>query len=176
MECPISKSWVRMDWTVDDPLGDVIGLGADWNLHVKGEPTLVDFGAGTSVYGQLKKGESARLRQNPIVRPKSVQRWETFLGPDEALKPYVVSPGSTTPPERDAEGWAHVMDRERCTAVAVADFAATKEGAEITVDADGRLRIWRHFAKPGGDVPPRAKRPTFLLHFHRMPGHRGAAA
>jgi hypothetical protein len=184
MEFPISKSWVRIDWMMDDKPGIVTSLGAEWKLHVEGEPILFDFGAGSSVYGQLQKGESARLRQkgesarlrqNPVARAASVPRWETFLGPAEALKPYVVSPGSATPPDRDAEGWAHVMDRERCTAVAVANFAASKVGAEITVDADGRLRIWRQFAQPNGDVPRGAKRLTFWLHFVGMPVHVGAA-
>src|SRR5262249_16949927 len=41
MEFPRSKSWVQVTWEVDDPNGDVAGLGADLNLNVQGEPTLV---------------------------------------------------------------------------------------------------------------------------------------
>jgi hypothetical protein len=175
IEFPISKSWVRFDWTVEDRLGEIVALGAEWNLMILGEPTLVDFGAGSSVYGQLRRGETMRLRQNPAERADSEPRWETFLGTGRDLKPFVVSPGSTTPPERDAEGWAHVMDRERCTAVAVADFAASKEGAEITVEADGRLRLWRHFGKEKFGSPKGPKQLTFWLHFVGMPVHVGAA-
>jgi hypothetical protein len=175
MEFPISKSWVRVHWTVDDPRGDVASLGAELNLHVEGEPTLFDFGAGTSVYGQLRKGESARLRQNPATRTPSTPPWETFLGPERGMKAFVVAPGSTTPPARNAEGWVHVMDSERCTALAVADFGAGKEGAEITVYADGRLRFWKHFGGPGESAPKGPKQITFWLHFVSMPVHVGAA-
>jgi hypothetical protein len=175
MEFPISKSWVRFDWSIEDRLGDIIALGAEWNLMMLGEPTLVDFGAGSSVYGQLRRGETMRLRQNPAERLAGLPRWETFLGAGRELKPFVVSPGSTTPPERDAEGWAHVMDRERCTAVAVADFAASKDGADITVEADGRLRLWRHFGKEGSGSTKGPKQLTFWLHFVGMPVHVGAA-
>src|SRR5262249_43552399 len=136
MEIPISKSWVRVDWSVDDPRGDILELGAEWKLLIEGEPTLFDFGAGTLVYGQLRHGETASMRQNPPGTPASHPAWETFLAPKDQLKRYVVSPGSTTLPARNAEGWAHVMDRERCTAVAVAEFAESKEGAAIAVDAD----------------------------------------
>jgi hypothetical protein len=174
MECPISKSWVRVIWSVDDEHGDLASLGAHINLHVEGEPTLIDFGAGTSVYAPLKRGESARMRQNPRGRPANTPVWETFVGPQQALKPFVVAPG-TSSPARNAEGWAHVMDRERCTAVAVADFAESAEGGDIIVDADGSLRLWRHFGKPGGDVPRGKKQLTFWLHFVDMPVHVGAA-
>jgi hypothetical protein len=60
------------------------------------------------------------------------------------------------------------MDRERCTAVAVEGFAAGP-GAEIAVGADGRLRLWRPFARPG------PKRLAFWLHFVGMPVQVGAA-
>jgi hypothetical protein len=160
---------------VKDPEGEIIGLGAEWNLNVQGEPTLVDFGAATSVYGQLRRGETMRLRQNPDSRPKTQPRWETFLGSGRDLNPFVVSPGSTTLPARDAEGWAHIMDKERCTAVAIADFANSNEGAEITVDSDGRLRLWRNFGKVGPGSPKETKRLTFWLHFVTMPVHVGAA-
>src|SRR5262249_38214813 len=175
MEFPISKSWVRVQWTTVDTHGDFLSMGAELNLHVEGEPTLFDFGAGTSVYGQLRKGESARLRQNPAKRPESTPAWETFLGPERALKPYVVTPGSATALSRNAEGWAHVMDGQRCTALAVDEFGTGKHGAEITVRADGRLRLWKHFAAPGEPAPKGMKQVTFWLHFVTMPVHVGAA-
>jgi hypothetical protein len=175
MEFPISKSWVRLNWRIDDPRGDVIELGADWKLQVEGEPTLFDFGAGSSVYGQLRRGETAIMRENGPGTPASHPAWETFLAPKDQLKPYVVSPGSATTPARHAEGWAHVMDRERCTAVAVADFAESKEGSAIVVAADGRLRLSRRFGRIDTGSTRGAKRLTFWLHFVGMPVHVGAA-
>lgn len=174
IEFPISKSWVHVSWTVEDAPGDVVSLGADLNLHVEGEPTLLDFGAGTSVYAQLKHGESARLRQTGKERPANTPPWTTFLGTEKDFRPYVVAPGSSGPTS-NAEGWAHVMDRQRCTAIAIADFAKSPEGADIIVGAEGRLRLRRHFGQPGADSTPGRKQLNFWLHFVDMPVHVGAA-
>jgi hypothetical protein len=159
MEFPRSKSWVRVSWTVADPQGGVAALGAELNLAVQGPRTLVDFGAGSYVYAALRPGESAVLRGGPP--------WATLVGRAGALRPYVVAPAEGRNPP--AEGWAHVMDRERCTAVAVEGFAA-RPGAEITVGADGRLRLWRPCTPGAGP-----KRLAFWLHFVGMPVQVGAA-
>jgi hypothetical protein len=165
MEFPRSKSWVQVTWEVDDPGGFIAGLGADLNLNVQGEPTLVDFGAGSLVYAALKKGQTTALRSGPGAS------WETLLGPSGALKPYVVAGRDAV----KAEGWAHVMDRQRCTAVAVADFAVAGQEAEIAVDADGRLQLGKNFTSAGANPPPGPKKITFWLHFVGMPVHVGAA-
>jgi hypothetical protein len=173
MEFPRSKSWVKVAWTVEDQSGLVAGLGADLNLNVQGEPTLVDFGAGSGVYAHLRKGQRAVLRAGSLdARPApSTPAWQTLLGPAESLAPFVVAPPGQGPP---AEGWAHVMDRQRCTAVAVAGFADRGQEADITVDADGRLRLWKHFARDGAPVPAGPKTLVFWLHFVSMPVQVGA--
>lgn len=157
MEFPISKSWVYVAWSVDDPKGLISGLGAELNLNVEGKQTLVDFGAGSLVYARLRAGETAVLRQEG-------PRWRTLVGKAGAPEPYVVA----VPGAERAEGWAHVMDNQRCTAVAIADFAklgGPSAAAEIAVDANGRLRLYR-----GG-----TKQLRFWLHFVGMPVHAGAA-
>jgi hypothetical protein len=58
------------------------------------------------------------------------------------------------------------MDRRRCTALAVADFAPGP--SEIAVDAGGRLRFGRTYSGKG------AKALRFWLHFVGMPAHVGA--
>src|SRR5262249_13592567 len=63
MEFPISKSWVCVTWSVDDPKDLISGLGAELNLNVDGKETLIDFGAGSLVYARLRAGETAVLRQ-----------------------------------------------------------------------------------------------------------------
>jgi hypothetical protein len=169
LEFPLSKSWVRVRWQVDDPQGYVAGLGAELDLDVRGEPTLVDFGAGSLVYAALRQGQAAVLRTGSPGAP----RWETLVGPADHPRPYVVAaPGPGTP---GAEGWAHVMDRDRATAVALADFADPGQEAEVAVDAGGRLRLWRHFARGGTAPPPGPKKITFWLHFVGMPVQVGAA-
>jgi hypothetical protein len=169
MEFPRSKSWVRIAWEVDDPKADVTGLGADLNLAVAGEPTLVDFGAGSLVYAALKKGQRASLKAGSLGREK--MPWEVLLGPADAMKPFVTAPGG--PQGGKAEGWAHVMDRTRCTAVALTGFGDARQASEITIDADGRLQVWQHFAKDGAGSAG-VKRMTFWLHFVGMPVAVGA--
>jgi hypothetical protein len=165
LEFPLSRSWVRVDFTVEDPKGLVEALGVDLNLNIQGEPALVDFGAGTSVYTTLKKGQSAVLRSGPLFKDRS--GWQVLVGPTKAPAPFVVMPPDN--PSK-AEGWAHVMDRQRCTAVAVADFAQEKQRSEIAVDADGRLRCEREY-----DGKAAQKTLTFWLHFVSMPVQQGAA-
>jgi hypothetical protein len=176
LQFPLSKSWVQVDWAVDDPHGWVAGLGADLNLNIPHEPALVDFGAGSYVYAHLRKGQSALLRHNhsQSKRPS----WETLVGPAGAPTPYVVahhSPSQTVEvPRAAAEGWAHVMDQHHCTALAVADFAHPKEEADITADADGRLRFGKHFGRKGKQCPKGLKKLRFWLHFVDMPVQVGA--
>jgi hypothetical protein len=175
MEFPVSKSWVRVSWAVDDPEGYVGGLGAELNLNVEGEPTLVDFGAGSLVYAALRPGQAAVLRGGSLLKEAAPDRprWETLVGPADRPRPYVVAqPGARGP---DAEGWAHVMDRRRATAAAVAGFADPGQEGEIAVSADGRLRLWKQFHQRAPGAPPVAKKLTFWLHFVPMPVQVGAA-
>jgi hypothetical protein len=173
LDFPVSKSWVRVTWVVDDPEGHVAGLGAELNLNVRDGPTLVDFGAGSLVYAALRPGQTTVLRAGSLAAKLRTPRWETLVGPADQPRPYAVAlPGART---ADAEGWAHVMDRERATAVALADFAEAGREADLTVDADGRLRLWRHFARGGTAPPPGPKKMTFWLHFVGMPVQVGAA-
>ena len=171
MDFPLSKSWVRVSWEVDDPQGYVAGLGAELNLNVEGESVVADLGAGSLVYAALRPGQAAVLRGRPFSGEGP--RWETLVGPADRPRPYVVAP----PGERtaDAEGWAHVMDRQRATAVAVAGFADPGQQGEIAVGADGRLRLEKQFGQAGAPVPPGPKKLTFWLHFVPMPVQVGAA-
>jgi hypothetical protein len=170
MEFPISKSWVRINWTLADPKNDVAGFGVELRLNVPDAPVLVDFGAGSSVYTALRKDEVATLRAGRLDAAKAEQpAWATLRGPAGALRPYVVAPPGE---RRPAEGWAHVMDRQRCTAIAVEDCAEAGQETELTIDARGRLRIGRTFA---AKETRKEKRLSLWLHFVGMPVQMGAA-
>jgi len=154
MEFPRSKSWVKTSWTVQDPEGFLSGLGLDLHLNLESGPALVDFGGGSMVYGQLRAGQAAALIGGP-------QSWRVLLGPVESLEAYVTARSGT------AEGWGHLMDRERSTAVAVEDFGRRQD--RIEAGADGRLQIWREARGAG------PKTLTFWLHFVGTPVQIGAA-
>jgi hypothetical protein len=168
IEFPRSKSWARVTLTLDDPRGLVTGMGADLLLNVPDGPTLVDFGAGTMVYASLRKGEAAMLRSFPRREGPlySAVNWETRLGRRDALRPHTRAL-PTSPP---AEGWAHVMDRQRCTALAVEGFAGLVSEAAIEVAAGGAVEVRRSFP-PGGEG---ARRLRLWYHFVDMPVAVGA--
>ena len=158
MEFPRSKSWVEVRWVVEDPGRRVAGMMADLNLLLEERPVLVDFGAGTMVYAALRPGQGASMLGD--VSPSGRQSWRVDVGD----APYAAVSGR-------AEGWAHVMDPRRATAIAIADFARSGPVLRdsISVSPDGRLRIRRDFS--GG----LQKRLTFWLHFVDTPVQVGAA-
>jgi hypothetical protein len=79
---------------------------------------------------------------------------------------FVVPSASST---AKAEGWAHVMDSQRATAVAVDGFG---RGGRDVIEANGSgdLQLERHFIK--GHKGPKTHR--FWLHFVKMPVQVGA--
>lgn len=158
MEFPRTKSWVQVDWTVADPNGFIAGLGAEVPLHLNEAPVLVDFGAGSLVYTPLMRGQSALLRG-------SSQSWAVDTGPWNERTPYVVGPAG-----QRAEGWAHVMDDQRCTALAIDRFGQHRRNDTIEVTPDRRLTFTKTFPLADG-----VKHLTFWLHFVTMPVHVGAA-
>jgi hypothetical protein len=174
MTFPRSKSWIELNWTLSsDDLKAGDALEVDLNLLVKGTPTLVDFGAGSLVYTTLAKGESAILNDFfPIRRQGAAPRWEVSRGRGEKFLPLVK--GSTRP----GEGWAHVMDRQRCTALAVGTDRQQFAGLdryEIRIAADGRLRLRASAADPKQRKGGRgAIRLRCWLHFVDMPVQVGA--
>ena len=170
---PSSKSWVEATWTVTDPEGFIGGLGVDLPLRIDGNPTLVDLGARSTVYGTLKGRERMTLRAGhaPGLDNDEARAWRIHKGQPEILTTFAEEMATET--EHPAEGWTHVMDSTRCTALAVADFgAATRD--RIEVDADGRVQAWRDFAG-GGALPAKSRKSfRFWLHFVPMPVQVGA--
>jgi hypothetical protein len=149
MDFPRSKSWVEVRWTADDP--QVSSMAVDLNLLIEGSPTLVDFGASDTVYAALKPGQRFALSAGP---PST---WFVHLD-DE---PYATG-------KDRAEGWAHVMDKQRATAIAVADFDGLSRD-RIEISADGHTRIRRDFTGAG------QRSRHFWIHFVPMPVQLGAA-
>jgi hypothetical protein len=164
---PARVSWMEVDLHVDDPLQHVAALG--WQLHVNldppsaKDPTLVDFGASRTVYGSLRPDWQMELR----ARPSLDIPWQVWRGQKGELRLMEAAPLKSA---ARPEGWAHVMDRRRCLALAVSEFA--KQGDEqLTVDADGTLSAWRTFAAEVG----REKMMQSWFHFVTFPHQLGAA-
>jgi hypothetical protein len=157
MEFPRSKSWVEVRWTVDDPNRWVTAMMADLNLLMEGGPTVVDFGASNTVYVGLRPGQRAVLSASMPTEPGS-PLWFVHLGSD------IYASGVRA----RAEGWAHIMDPQRSTAVAVDGFGR-ESNDHIEVSADGRLVIRREIVRGNERFL------HFWIHFVSSPVQIGAA-
>lgn len=175
---PVSKSWVQVDWKIDDPRQVVLSVRAEIAQKLAAptddEPTLVDFGASSLVYmslgpearGKLQASRAAAQSNGPL-RPS----WEVLRGDKNGLEPFVVQPAGHD--RTEAEGWAHIMDRGRCLALAVDEFGDF--GADlIELTAKGDITLARKFSTDGPDRPA-TKSFRFWLHFVGFPPHLTAA-
>jgi hypothetical protein len=175
---PVSKSWVQVDWRIDDPRKAVrsarLELAQNLAAPTDKEPTLVDFGAASLVYLALLPGTvgklqaTARVGSSPAAAHPS---WTVLRGMPDRLEPFVV--GSAAVPTGAAEGWAHIMDRTRCLALAVDEFGRDGDDS-IETTAEGNVTLVRRFLT--GEVDhPATKNFLFWLHFVGFPPHVTAA-
>ncbi|HXT59188.1 MAG TPA: hypothetical protein VN699_11160 [Pirellulales bacterium] len=180
LDFPRSKSWVRVECEVKDGKRQIAALGADFHLRLsptKARPVIVDFGAPSSVYTALAPAQRAVFRGSPRVgtngaedRVARAAPWDVTRGVEGKMAPYVVGLADDA---RPVEGWAHVMDEQVCTAVAVDRFG--QDGVDrIEIAADGRLRLWREFGEGGAAKPDQPKTFVFWLHFVPSPPQIGA--
>ncbi len=172
MTFPNSKSWIEVVWTIDDPRDQVTRLTIGTGLKLDGSPILVDLGANNTVYSQLRQWERIRLRAGSAPRsPVPDAPWEISKGAGRSLDASFARAASKNSPP--AEGWAHIMDNSRCTAVAVADFGRSTRD-EIECSSPGGLTLTRYFADVDGGSGISIKSIRFWLHFVTMPVQVGA--
>ena len=152
-------------------------MGIDLELLLEGSPFLVDCGARSTVYSTLEPSERLVFESGAGL---SVQgrdlSWRVARGREQrlALEAAAIRDEAASP-----EGWVHVMDARRCTAMAVAEFAepSARRLDRFEIEGNGRLRFERQFRS--GGAPPRpdeapAKRIRFWTHFVPMPVQVGA--
>lgn len=167
---PVFKSWVEVDWRMEDPQGKLGGAGVKLKMNLdppaRQAPTLIDFGATSLVYLSLNPGQHGRFSGDP-------RSWQVLRGVPDRMEPYVSSPKQTTAPVRP-EGWAHVMDRRRCLAIAVDGFAAAGED-RMEVSAEGLAEFHRRFQTAESSSPSGSRRLRFWLHFVPFPPQQTAA-
>ncbi len=159
MHFPGSKSWVRIDWTVNDPHGSVRELVAELNLAVANQPVLVDFGAGSYVYTKLRADEAAELRTGGYSKTASC---EVLRGKRGRLEPFVL----TRSRFGNDIGWAHLMDEKRSTAIAVSK--PKRWNGRLAITGRGNVTLARR--RPAG----RTASLTFWYHFVSSPIQIGA--
>jgi hypothetical protein len=159
---PRSKSWVEIVWTINDPSKTAPAVQFDLDLLIEGTPTLIDLGASETVYGTIKDDQVMSLAAAPKTLWKVYQ--SQAKGPGLSL-----FAGSTPNGNNHAAGWAHVMDRKRCTAAAFDQFGQHHNDAIVT-KANGNLSLKREFS----DLNETRRTFHFWLHFVPMPVQIGA--
>src|SRR5262249_26024291 len=149
---PAPVSWVEVDWNIDDPLDKVAAAGLQLDLKLEpataAAPTLVDLGATSTVYTSLRQGQEAELSSGPSAAGTDAaddRPWSIHRGVRGRLTPFALGPKQ--PAGARAEGWAHVMDRKNCLALAVSDFAQDTRD-RIIAAADGTVTFWREYGSP----------------------------
>ncbi|HEX5444143.1 MAG TPA: hypothetical protein VFW87_09960 [Pirellulales bacterium] len=178
---PASKSWVQVDWQLDDPRQVVRSVRAEIAQRLAApteeEPTLVDFGAASLVYMSLAAGDRGKLQAIAKAADRNAPpsgalspSWEVLRGDKNPLEPFVVQAAGRG--RAEAEGWAHVMDRQRCLALGVDEFGDS-DADSVEIAAEGDVTLDRKFDPDRQDRP--VKRFRFWLHFVGFPPHVTAA-
>ena len=138
-------------------------------------PILADVGAAGWTYATLGPEDSLIFRAGPksdARRTSNEPVWQVDRVLAGRCVPFVrpAQADSEAPPQ----GWGHLMDARRATAIAVDHFAETI-GDTIELGGQGQIRLQRNFARSPVGVQPTAKRLTFWLHVVSSPPQRGAA-
>ncbi|MBI2478417.1 MAG: hypothetical protein HYV60_07180 [Planctomycetia bacterium] len=167
---PGSVSWVDMRLNIDDPENRVgeVGLQLSLNLNQPSgnSRTLVELGAARTVYRSLLGNGKVELRADA----DNASPWQVLRGVEGELHPFVVAAEHSSP----AEGWAHVMDRERCLAIAFEDFG--RQGEErLNISGEGTLTATKRFAAAPSRGGVARKRWRMWLHFVQFPPAQSAA-
>jgi hypothetical protein len=167
---PGPVSWVDLRLKIDDAENHVAEAGLQLSLNLDqpsgGNRTLVELGAARTVYRSLFGNAQVELRADN----NSASPWQVLRGVKGQLQPFVVAPERSS----RAEGWAHVMDRKRCLAIAFEHFG--QQGEErLNVQADGTLTASKRFAAVESRDGEAHKRWRVWLHFVHFPPQQSAA-
>ena len=166
VDVPNSKSWIRLEASVDDPQQRVREISFQTSVAWPTLPTTWDLGTGSWSYGVFRDaGDVAELVQT--VRANGKADWHiraVHRGTES-----IVERAAGRRPER-AEGWGHVQDGERVIAFAMENFATEAGVSRVTLAASGQTSF--HVAPLR---PQKAHRLGVYLHFVSNPTPIGAA-
>ena len=162
---PGPVSWVELHLKIDDPQNQVVEATLQLKLNLdepdRAKRTLVELGAARTIYRSLIGEGEIELRADANAIPA----WQVFRGTNQQLQPFVVGSKDASL----AEGWAHVMDRKRCLAIAFDNFG--RKGEErIKIRANGVLTASKRFADPA------QKQWRSWLHFVQFPPQQSATS
>lgn len=163
-------SWVDLRLRIDDAEERVAAVGMQLRLNLDpptgAQRTLVELGAARTVYRSLFGNQYVELRADR----QQASPWQVLRGVAGSVQPFMVAAQGSPA----AAGWAHIMDRKRCLAIAFDRFG--EQGAEsLGLAADGRLSAWKQFSAAGPEALPVTRRWRCWLHFVHFPPQQSAA-
>lgn len=167
---PGPVSWVDVRVAIDDPEERVAAVGLQLRLNLDpatgAQRTLVELGAARTVYRSLFGNQYVELRADG----QQASPWQVLRGVAGNVQPFMVAAQGSPA----AAGWAHIMDRKRCLAIAFDRFG--EQGEErLGVAADGRLSAWKQFPTARSDTKTFTRRWRCWLHFVHFPPAQSAS-
>ena len=167
---PGPVSWVDLRLRVDDAQDRVAAVGLQLRLNLDpptvAQHTLVELGAARTVYRSLFGNQYVELRADS----QQASPWQVLRGVAGSVQPFMVAAQGSPA----AAGWAHIMDRKRCLAIAFDRFGEQGEES-LGVAADGNLIAWKQFSAASSDTQSVAKRWRSWLHFVHFPPQQSAS-
>ena len=148
LDFPLGKSWVRVNCQVIDPNDIVAAIDSELQLRLEPKenpPILADVGAGGWTYATLGPEDKLIFRVGPrgeSKRDSNQPAWQVDRLLAGRVVPFVRPPqvGTGVSPQ----GWGHLMDAKRATAIAVDQFAE-KSDDTIELGGQGHVRLQRVF-------------------------------
>jgi hypothetical protein len=176
MTFPLGKSWFEVDCQWEDPEDRLAVSRWELDLRLNEPPLLVDFSAGELVYLTLRSGEETQLQESRSASARGTAAvagtWTVVHGASDRILP--LATGSSVPCPSGI--WAHLMDRELCTAIALRPTDAGTTVDSIQLLASGRSVVRRQFLGEDSSEPARTnKQKRGWYHFVYFPPHISAA-
>ena len=167
---PGPVSWVEVQLKIRDPQHRITEAGLQLNLNLDpptaARRTLVELGADRTVYRALTGNGRLELQADA---QRMAEPWRVLLGNAGGLQPFVVG----GPKSQVVEGWAHIMDRQRCLAIAFDAFG--RDAAErLAVQANGSVTASKRWSTSERSSKL-SKEWRFWLHFVHFPPQQSAS-
>jgi len=165
VEMPNSKSWVKVQASVDDPTRSIRDLAINVPLALGAFPWVWDFGTTRWTYGSMRAATDSVIMSD-TVPPNGIGEWTVSSGP----KGREVAVETSRPDAATFGGWGHVQGAKEVVAYALEGVKTRAGTYRISIDGSGQTSFQM-------TVPsPQAKHElTLYAHFVSTPVQIGAA-
>ena len=165
VEMPNSKSWVKLQASVDDPARAVKSIAIGLPLALGSFPWVWDFGTSRWTYGSIRAATDA-VAMSDTVSAGGGTEWTVSSGPKGRE-----APGETSRPDGATfAGWGHVQGAKEVVAYAIEGVKTTPGTYRISIEGSGQAMFQRTPAAASS-----RHELTVYAHFVSTPVQIGAA-